>query len=253
MADSIKQYALITGAGSGIGLATAELFIKNSWNVIAVGRTASKLEELRKKYPQQILAIECDLAKASDVAQLIAKLSEQKLISQIKALVNNAGIWKRVSFFESDDQLWQTQFETNVLGSVRLTRDLLKLSIKENIAVSVVNISSTLGIRPVADTAAYSASKAAMVSWTQTLALEVASKKIRVNCICPGIIDTPIHDFHKETTPEMKELRASLQNAQPLGRMGRAEDVAAGVLYFCSNGAEWITGTTLNIDGGISL
>ena len=245
------RYALITGAGSGIGLATAEHFIKNNWKVIAVGRTQSKLEELRSKFPDQVMAVQCDIANASDVSKLLSKITS--LVPQIKALVNNAGIWKRLSFLETDDAIWREQFETNILGSVRITRDLLKLSIAQKSALSVVNISSTLGVRPVAETAAYSASKAAMVSWTQTLALEMAKYKIRVNCICPGIIDTPIHHFHGDSSPESTALRASLQNAQPLGRMGKPEDVASGVFYLCSNEAEWVTGSTLNIDGGISL
>lgn len=245
------RYALITGAGSGIGLATAEHFLKNNWRVIAVGRTQTKLEELRSKFPDQVVAIQCDIAKAHDVSKLISKITD--LIPQIKALVNNAGIWKRVSFFETDDDTWREQFETNVLGSVRITRDLLKLSIAQDNTLSVVNISSTLGVRPIADTAAYSASKAAMVSWTKTLALEVAKYKIRVNCICPGLVDTPIHDFHQNASAESIALRAVLQNAQPIGRLGKPEDIAAGAYYLCSDQAEWVTGSTLSIDGGISL
>ncbi len=243
------QYALVTGAGSGIGLATAELFIKNNWKVIAVGRTASKLESLKSRFPDAVMPITCDLSNAPSVSNLISQITS--IVPQIKALVNNAGIWKRVSFFESDDALWREQFETNVLGSVRLTRDLLKLSIAQKTSLSVVNISSTLGVRPVADTAAYSAAKAAMVSWTKTLALEVASYQIRVNCICPGLVDTPIHDFH--SSPESSALREGLQKAQPIGRIGQPQDIAAGVYYLCSEDSSWVTGSILNIDGGISL
>ncbi len=245
------RYALITGAGSGIGLATAEHFLKNNWKVIAVGRTLSKLEKLRSKFPESVVTIQCDLANSTDVANLISKVSKQ--VPQIKALVNNAGIWKRLSFLDTDDNTWREQFETNVLGSVRITRELLKLSIAQKTSLSVVNISSTLGVRSIADTAAYSASKAAMVSWTKTLALEVAKNGVRVNCICPGLVDTPIHDFHGDDSPASVALRASLQNAQPIGRLGKPEDVAAGVYYLCSDEAAWVTGSTLIIDGGISL
>ena len=245
------RYALITGAGSGIGLATAELFLKNNWKVIAVGRTLSKLEELSNRFPNSVVVVQCDLSKSADIGNLISKIS--KLVPQIKTLINNAGIWKRMSFLETDDATWREQFETNLLGSVRITRELLKLSVASSTPLSVVNISSTLGVRPIAETAAYSAAKAAMVSWTKTLALEVAKYKIRVNCICPGIIDTPIHEFHGDTSPASNAIRASLQNAQPIGRLGKPEDVAAGVYYFSSSEAEWITGSVLQIDGGISL
>lgn len=240
----MKKFALITGAASGIGLATSQELLKNGWNIIAVGRSQQKLSALKKISPDQILTFACDISNAQEVEKLLSNLKEQNLFSQIKALINNAGIWKRVSFFESSDEFWQEQFNTNVLGSVRLTRELLKLMIEAQQTLSIVNVASTLAHRPVPHTSAYSASKAAMVSWTQVLALEVAQFKIRVNCVCPGLVDTPIH---------AQGALSGLENAQPLGRLGLPQDIANGIKYLVSEDSNWVTGTVLNIDGGISL
>lgn len=255
MPDSSNQlrYALITGAGSGIGFSTAEVFLKKGWSVIAVGRSESKLQKVKDLDPQQVLAIACDLTQLNQVKSLVQKLEHHKLISQIRALVNNAGIYQKANFLESSDEVWTEQLNTNLLGSVRLTRELLQVATIQQTSMSIVNISSTLGLRPVPGTAAYSASKAAMVSWTKTLALEVANQNIRVNCICPGIVDTPIHEFHENSALEAKALKQTLQKAQPIGRIGRPDDVAYGAYYLCSDEASWVTGSVLNIDGGISL
>jgi NAD(P)-dependent dehydrogenase (short-subunit alcohol dehydrogenase family) len=130
---------------------------------------------------------------------------------------------------------------------VRLTHALLT-HLEKNRGV-VINVSSNLGLRPIPRTSAYSASKAAMINWTQSLAIELGPTGVRANCVCPGIIDTPIQAFHGQSA----EQKAALGNLQPIGRIGVPDDVAYAIWSLCGPGSEWMTGSVLTVDGGISL
>ena len=118
---------------------------------------------------------------------------------------------------------------------------------------SIVNVSSTLGLKPTADTSAYSASKAAMNNWTQSLALALGSKKIRANCVCPGLVDTPIHSFHSLSIPEKEKTLQKLSPMQPLGRVGKSEEIAQSIYFLASEESAWTTGAILSVDGGINI
>jgi len=240
---------LITGAGSGIGRSVAERFLKEGYRVVAVGRRIGLLNDLKNNAPVgRVLVLAADLTKRSDIDSIAGALqSNAEFGGGLSVLVNNAGIFTRASFRDSDDGVWTNIFQTNLLGPVRLTRALLPL-LEKNRGV-VVNIASTLGLRSIAGTSAYSALKAAMINWTETLALEEASLGVRVNCICPGIVDTPIQDFHWQPNAE----KIKLGSLQPLGRIGRPEDIAHAVWSVAGPGSEWMTGSVLKIDGGINL
>jgi NAD(P)-dependent dehydrogenase (short-subunit alcohol dehydrogenase family) len=159
---------------------------------------------------------------------------------KLGGLVNNAGIIERISFAESGDDVWERQFNANLYSAVGLTRGLYS-ELKLNKGSSVLKVSSTLGLRPIANTVAYSASKAAMVNWTQGLAIEWAADQIRVNCLCPGLVDTPIHAARPP------------DDVQPLGRLGQPDDVAKAAWFLLSPDSSWTTGAVLRVDGGISL
>ncbi len=240
---------LITGAGSGIGRAIAERFLKEGYRVVAVGRRIGLLNDLKNNAPAgRVLVHAADLTKQADIVAIANALQgNSEFGSGLSVLVNNAGIFTRATFRESDDSVWTNIFQTNLLGPVRLTRALLPL-LEKNRGV-VVNIASTLGLRSIAGTSAYSALKAAMVNWSETLAVEEGPLGVRVNCICPGIVDTPIQDFHWQPNAEKIKLGA----LQPLGRIGRPEDVAHAVWSVAGPGSEWMTGSVLKIDGGINL
>lgn len=242
--------ALITGAGTGIGRAIAERFLHEGYRIVAVGRRPDPLSKLKNQSPpDRVLTIPADLTQAADVSTVVQTLQNSPAFgSTLSVLVNNAGVFARAPFKETDDSVWINLFQTNLLGPVRLTRGLLPL-LEKNRGV-IVNVSSTLALKPIIDTSAYSALKAAMVNWTETLALELASSGVRVNCVCPGIIDTPIHDFHWQPNAE----KVKLGSLQPLGRIGQPEDVAAAVWAVSAPGAtDWMTGSILKIDGGINL
>lgn len=238
---------LVTGAGTGIGRAVAERFLREGYHVVAVGRRAGPIAELERAHAGRVRAIVCDVAKPDDVKKLGAYLkSDATFGASLSALVNNAGTYERRAFHETSDADWTSTFEVNLFGAVRLTREVLPL-LEKNRGV-VVNVSSTLGLRPIPQTSVYSASKAAMINWTQALAIETGPNRVRVNCVCPGIVDTPIHPFHAKP-----EAQKALESLQPLGRIGKPEDVAHAVWSLAAPGSEWITGAVLAVDGGINL
>ena len=240
---------LVSGAGSGIGQAISRHITGFGHKVIGLGRDRGKLERTREALPEgRFEGVAVDLA---DGPAALAALKEiRNRLKGLNGLVNNAGVFDRLSFHESGDAVWERQFTHCLLSAVRVTRELQPL-LEATPGASVLNVASTLGLRPVANTSAYSAMKAAMVNWTQTLALEWAPLKIRVNCLCPGLVDTPIHAFHGGD--DSSEARRSAHAAQPLGRLGRPEDLAAAAWFLLDESSSWTTGSVLTVDGGIHL
>ena len=210
-----------------------------------LARREKKLQELNEKHPETQILV-CDLTDPQAIKDL-----KEKISSPLQALVNNAGIYQPCSLEDDEDAVWQAHYNSNLMSAVRLTR-LLWPMLKESRG-SILNISSTLAIRPIANTAAYSAMKSAMNNWTLSLALEGAPHGINVNGICPGIVNTPIHSFFGSESPKDKELYRQSQKAQPLGRIGQPEDIAFMAEQLCADPSQWITGTIINIDGGILL
>ncbi len=236
---------LISGASSGIGKAMVQVFVKKGWQVLMLARRQDRLQKISEKLKgTQVLA--CDLTNPGAIQNL-----KSQIPSPLNALVNNAGIYQPCPLEEDKDEVWDAHYHSNLMGPVRLTR-LLWPQLKESRG-SIVNISSTLSIKPIPGAASYSALKAAMNNWTLSLALEGASHGINVNAICPGIVDTPIHSYFGDEGPEDQALYRKLQKAQPLGRTGHPEDIAVMTEQLCSDDSQWMTGSIINIDGGILL
>lgn len=232
--------AIITGAGSGIGRATALLFAKHNYHVFLLGRDTRKLRITHLECGDAT-SIGCDLTKPDEVDAVMKQIFSTN--KTVEILVNNAGIFTYNNFESTTEDHWMNHFQVHVLASVRMAKAVWPQFVK-NKKGSIVNISSTLGLKSTAGTSAYSSMKAAQVSLTQTLALEGAPHNIRVNCVAPGIVDTPIHPPGAVT---------QMQNAQPLGRVGRPEEIAQSVFFLASDQSPWTTGAVLAVDGGINL
>lgn len=244
---------VVSGSGSGIGQAIARKLIAEGHSVFGLGRDRSKLERTAKELPiGRFVFTSADLSEAksthSAVAEIRDWLSEKRL--PLLGLVNNAGVFDRIAFHLTSDAIWERQFHNNMLSAARLTRELYP-DLQKSKPNSVLNISSTLSDRPITHTAAYSAMKAAMVNWSKALAIEWAPENIRVNCICPGLVDTPIHAFHGGS--ETDDSRIKAHASQPLGRLGTSEDIAEASWFLLSPASSWTTGAVLMVDGGISL
>lgn len=240
--------AIITGAGSGIGAATARRLSADGFAVVLVGRKSEKLEAVAKTLFTPHVLVSADLTKPDAARQVVAALAHPQVAAHpFQALINNAAIFHRLSFAETTESIWREEIETNLLAPVRLIRTVLSQFAEGGV---IINVSSTLGIRPIANTSAYSAAKAALNNLTQCLALELAPR-IRVCGVCPGIIDTPIHPFFTES--DQSQGRQSAHQAQPMQRMGRPDEIAAMIGFLTGQESTWTTGSLHVVDGGIGL
>lgn len=244
-------WVLVTGASSGIGKEIAFHLSQQGYPLILLARREALLKELASQLPTQAVYFQCDLCDPEQIQSTYKAINELMIgTNRLHALINNAGIVVRKPFADTSDMEWSQQFQTNIMGPVRLIRQFLPL-LKRSAPASIVNISSTLGRRPIPLTSAYSASKAALISLGEALALELAEAKIRVNTICPGLVITPIHDFYGQ--PNDSETMQAVHQMQPLGVAGQPEDIAPLVGYCISDQAKWMTGSVIDIDGGIHL
>lgn len=242
----MKKAAIITGASSGIGAATAITFANNGYFVFLLGRNEDRLHEVALQCPAGSSLLKADLTNETSTQKYIKHLSERPDV-QLEVLVNNAGIYETHNFLDQGLDIWKKQFEVNLFGSLRITQGVLPHFIKQKKG-SIVNVSSGLGLRASANAGAYSAAKAAMVSWTQSLAQELGPQGVRVNCVCPGLVDTPIHAFHGN-----KEILEKMKDIQPLGRIGHSQDIAESIFFLGSDKSSWTTGAVLTVDGGLNL
>ena len=232
IAEQQPTRILVTGGGTGIGLATVTNLRARGLDVVAVGRRIEALAEAAR------LGAEI---KAYDVCDDVDPLFND--IGAVDGLVLNAGIQIRESIDKWSEESWRRIFEVNVFAAARMCKGFVK-QLGEN-GGSIVAVSSTLAVRPAPETAAYAASKAALVALIQNTALECAAKNVRANVVLPGVVDTPM------IPPENNPDRARLETLHPIGRIGRAAEVAESITHMLCH--PWMTGSVLPIDGGLLL
>ncbi len=244
---------IITGASSGIGAATAKVFAVHGHDLLLLGRNLERLENTALACRKIDVNIRIKIL-AQDLNALDFKLIEEKLktISPLSILINNAGIYEQASIQETTAKIWEDLFQTNLLASVKLTQFCWDIFLK-NKKGSIVNVSSTLGVKPIPKTSAYSALKAAMTNWTLSLAQEGGALNIRANCISPGIIDTPLHPFHNLDETQKKSVEEQISQIQLLQTLGKPDDVAESIYFLASEKSKFITGSILHVDGGINI
>ena len=242
--------AIITGAASGIGRAAAFLFAGEGARLVLADISEKALQEIARQINReggQAVIKKTDVSKEEEVKALINLALET--YSQVDIVCNNAGIaGGSPSLEEENGQEWLRVFKVNVLGAVYATKHIAR-HMQERGSGAIVNTSSVAGIRAGAGTNAYSASKAALISFTQTAACDLGKFNVRVNAVCPGLIETgmtkPVFDHARETGKESK-----LGYRCELRRYGRPEEVAAAILFLASDEASFITGSSLMVDGG---
>ncbi len=245
-----NETAVITGASSGIGAAIALKYSLEGYDVLLFGRDEKKLKLVQEKCLGQTEVLAFDL---KTIKKNTEKIEEKlKSLSPLTVLINNAGIYHWQSFADTPDEVWEEQFQVNLLSAVQLTK-IAWPHFKKNKRGSIINISSTLGVKPAPNTSAYSSIKAAMVNWTLNLAQEGGEHQIRANCICPGIVDTPIHAFHRLNAEEKLQKTAPLIEMQLLKTLGQPNDVAEAAYFLGSDLSKWTTGSIFHIDGGIHI
>lgn len=241
------KVALVTGAGSGIGKATALYFAQqgadiavNDIDLPSAERTAGEVKQMGRK----AIAVQADVADARAVESMVDRVVEE--LGGVHILVNNAGIPIHGGLIEAQTaEAWDKVVAVILRGTYLCCRAAGKWMVGHGYG-RIVNISSVAGIRGAADMAGYGAAKAGVINLTRTLAAEWGQYNIRVNCLTPGLINTPLT---QRTIGQWPNLDAILDRI-PLGRMGEAVEVAKAALFLVSDGASYISGVTLPVDGG---
>lgn len=243
------QTALITGASGGIGSAIARAFHAQGATLVLSGTREEALQalatELRATGSENpIHVVPCNLTDPKAVETLFPKAEE--LMGKVDILVNNAGITRDGLAIRMSDEDWAQVLDVNLTSSFRLCRAALKTMMKRR-AGRIINISSVVGVTGNAGQANYAATKAGLIGLSKSLAQEVASRGVTVNCIAPGFITSAM-------TGELPEkVKENILSSVPQGRMGAPEEIAAGAVYLASPEAAYVTGQTLHINGGMLM
>ena len=233
--------ALITGASGGIGRAIAETLHTSGATLTISGTRMEPLEELARSLGDRVHIMGCDLSNGVELENL-SKGAQEKMGS-VDILVNNAGITRDNLFLRMTDEDWASVLEVNLTSTMKLCRGVLRGMMKSRWG-RIVNIGSVVGSTGNPGQGNYAASKAALVGMSKSLANEVASRGITVNCIAPGWIDT-------EMTEELPEnSKKDLLDRIPISKIGKPEDIAYAAVFLASNEASYITGQTITVDGG---
>ncbi len=237
--------AIITGGTSGIGLAAAKIFLAENYNCVLVGRSPARFEKIKAELSGRYEFISADVSKVADCEKVIRRAVE--IFGGVNVLVNSAGIYADGAINFVDEKTFDEIFSTNVKGTFFMSKAAVDELIKSRGAI--VNVASDAGIRGNYFCAAYSASKGAVVAFTKSLALELANFPVRVNCVAPGDILTPL------TLAQLKnsgETVGDLAKIYPMQRIGAAAEVASAIYFLASEKASFITGAILSVDGGIT-
>ena len=250
------RHALLTGAGGGIGAAVAAAYLREGalCSVVDLAREASpQVQTLMASFPGRVHYIAADITRAEDIARLVTTATTS--FGAIHILFNNAGIFDLAPLLESDEAMFDRLFAVNVKGSFFVMQKVLAHMVSCQTRGAVINMASQAGRRGEALVAHYCATKAAIISYTQSAALAMAPHHIRVNAIAPGVIDTPMWTrvdalFAKHENLPLGEKKVSVGKAVPLGYMGEPSDIAGAAIFLASDEASYITAQTLNVDGG---
>ncbi len=238
------KVAIVTGSSRGIGKAAAKLFSQEGASVVITARDPKRLEETAKEIGN-VIWIAGDIRNDSDVQNVVKKAVDK--FGKIDILVNNAGIFPQMKpLHKISDKEWNEVIDVNLTGQFRFTRAVIPFMEKNG--GSIIIVSSNAGLKGFEnfEADAYTASKGALVLLTKAWAVEYAKSKIRVNCVCPGIVETDMTKPYLTSEVERKMAAAE----HPIGRIGTAEDVAKAILYFASDDSSWTTGAILALDGG---
>jgi 3-oxoacyl-[acyl-carrier protein] reductase len=245
MFSLIGKTALVTGASGGIGAAVAKALHAAGATVAISGTRAAVLEELKTSLGgERVHVVPCNLSLPEDVEKLVPAAAEA--MGGLDILVNNAGITRDGLAMRMKDEDWQAVLDVNLTSAFRLARAAVKLMMKKRWG-RIVSVTSIVGVTGNAGQANYVASKAALIGLSKSLAQELATRNVTVNCVAPGFIATPMTDALNEKQKE------GILAKIPAGRMGSPEDIAAAVLFLASEEAGYVTGHTMHVNGGMAM
>lgn len=236
--------ALVTGATGGIGESIARALHAQGATVGISGRNKEKLDALAASLGSRVHVLPADLSDTAATDKLVEDASAA--MGKIDILINNAGLTKDNLALRLKDEDWQAVLYVNLTAPFRLARACLKGMMKNRWG-RIVNITSIVGVTGNPGQTNYAASKAGMIGWSKSMAAEIASRNVTVNCIAPGFIATAM--THVLDDAQKEKLNASI----PAGRMGTADEIAAAAVYLASNEAAYVTGQTMHVNGGMAM
>lgn len=249
-----NKIALITGGGTGIGRATALMFTKEGAAVAVSGRRQSKLLEtvrLIKEDGGRAYHVVGDISKVGDTEKIVKETVKE--FGGLDILVNNAGVFRRNPIADFTEEDYDYLMDINLKGTFFMCRYSVP-ELQKRGSGSIINISSISGIKAyrISPTSAYAASKAGVNMLTKALAIELAPFNIRVNCICPAVVETELFETLGIPQDQIPERMKMWEPFHPLGRNAKPEEIASAALYFASEEASWATGSIFTLDGGVT-
>jgi NAD(P)-dependent dehydrogenase (short-subunit alcohol dehydrogenase family) len=242
-----NKVAVITGGNSGIGLATAKVFIDEGAKVAIFGRDKKTLDQAANTLGENAIAVQGDVTNSSDLDKLFDRTVNT--FGKVDILFANAGVAQFAPFDQTDEKMFDSNMNINVKGSYLTVQKALPVLNKK---ASVIFNTSVVNVKGFSGTSAYSASKAALRSLVRTLATELLGNEIRVNAVSPGPINTPIFGRSGLSQEAVQQMARSIESTNPMKRFGQPEEVAKTVLFFASDDSSYITGSEIAVDGGLT-
>lgn len=240
----MTRVAIVTGGGTGLGAAAARVLSRNGLDLVLVGRRLEPLEQMRAELGGRALALAADVGNADAPRRIVDEALQA--FGRIDVLVNNAAVIRNGPLEEFDRATFEQHYAVNVAGPFFLLAAALP-ALRRSPDAAVVNVSSSVGSIVKPGSMLYGSSKAALEYLTRSWAYELATDRIRVNCIAPGPVDTPIHATYSN---DLDATYADLARRIPLGRMGHVDDIAAWVWLLVAPETAWTTGNIIHVDGG---
>ena len=244
MFDLTGKTALVTGATGGLGGAIARALHAQGATVTLSGTRKEALEALAAELGGRVHVASCNLADKAEVEALVP--AAEAAMGQLDILVNNAGVTRDNLFMRMKDEEWETVLAVNLSAAFRLARASLKGMMKRRYG-RIISITSVVGVTGNPGQGNYAASKAGLIGMSKSLAQEVASRNITVNCVAPGFIKSPMTDVLNDKQKE------AILGSVPMGRLGEGGDIGAAVAYLASAEAGYVTGQTLHVNGGMAM
>ena len=240
---------VVTGGASGIGAATVRRFVHEGASVCILDRDLVSAEALAKECGGETFALELDVREEPGVARVAeAVLSRWDVVD---VLVNNAGSELNKTYDQTTLEEWDRVLDTDLKGPWLLCKYFVPAMVARG-SGSVINVSSLNGLVGFPLSTAYGSAKGGLVVFTKDMAIELATSGVRINCVCPGVIQTPMMERWTDLMPDKEEAKAMLRGVMPIGRMGTAEEVAGAILFFASEDSSLCQGAVLSVDGGFT-
>ena len=240
---------VVTGGASGIGAATVRRFVAEGAQVLIADRALDHANALAAELGEAVTVIECDVRLEESTRSVAAAALTRW--DHVDVLVNNAGSELNRTYDETTVEEWDRVLDTDLKGPWLMCKHLVPRMVERG-SGSVINISSLNGLVGFPLSTAYGSAKGGLVVFTRDMAIELATTGVRINCVCPGVIETPMMERWTKLMPDQNEAKAMLEGVMPIGRMGTADEVAGAILFFASDDSSLCQGAVLSVDGGFT-